>query len=194
VRRLIGEGSDKLVPQLTGLSADSDRGKAVIARKKAIFKGRYLPGIRSFPRTNELLRTLKNRGIKLALASSAGKDEVADLLRAAGIEDCFDVRTDADDAGRSKPDPDVVCAALRKLGLPAAHCLMVGDTPYDAEAAARAGVRFIGLRCGGWSDADLQPAIAVYADPAELLARLDSLPLTAESRSSPPRTPSSAAH
>jgi phosphoglycolate phosphatase-like HAD superfamily hydrolase len=85
----------------------------------------------------------------------------------------FDEQTGADDAERSKPDPDIVQAALRKLGLPPARCVMVGDTPYDAEAAGRAGVGFVGVRCGGWRDADLQPAIGVYDDPADLLRHLD---------------------
>jgi phosphoglycolate phosphatase-like HAD superfamily hydrolase len=100
--------------------------------------------------------------------SSAGQDELDALLRVAGATESLEAQSDADDAAHSKPDPDIVQAALRKLKLPAARCLMVGDTPYDAEAAARAGVAFIGLRCGGWGEHDLQPARAVYADAAAL--------------------------
>ena len=105
----------------------------------------------------------------MVVASSAGKDELEALLEVAGAQPYLEAQTDADDADKSKPDPDVVQVALEKLRLPAEHCVMVGDTPYDAQAAARAGVAFIGLRCGGWSERDLQPALAVYADPAELL-------------------------
>ena len=65
-------------------------------------------------------------------------------------------------------------AALARLGVPAERCAMVGDTPYDAQAARRAGVAFIGVRCGGWDDASLQPAMAIYDDPADLAARLRS--------------------
>ncbi len=164
VRPLIGKGADKLMPELIG------RYDAALAeRKKAIFKARFLPGVRPFPRCRELLARFKGLGFRLVAASSAGKDELDDLLAVAGAHDYLEAQTDADDAEQSKPDPDIVLAALDKLRLPAAHCLMLGDTPYDAQAAAGAKVAFVGLRCGGWSERDLQPALAVYADPAALL-------------------------
>jgi HAD superfamily hydrolase (TIGR01549 family) len=167
VRRLIGKGADKLIPELIGRYED-----AVAERKKALFKERHLPSLRPFAGVEPLLATLKNEGCKLAVASSAGKDELGALLEAAHAKDYFDERTDADDADHSKPDPDVVQAALRRLGLPAASCVMVGDTPYDAQAARRAGVAFIGVRSGGWDDMDLQPALGVYDGPAHLLSAL----------------------
>ena len=167
VRRLIGKGSDKLLPELIGRFD-----QRVADRKKAIFKQRYLPALRPFPRVAELLHALHERGLRLGVASSAGKDELEALLAVTGAAELFEERTDADDAERSKPDPDIVRAALEKLALPAARCVMVGDTPFDAQAAQRAGVGFIGLRCGGWEDADLGPALAVHDDPAALLARL----------------------
>ena len=111
--------------------------------------------------------------MKLAVASSAGKDELEALLDIVGAQKYLDEETGADDAAHSKPDPDIVQAALRKLGLPAARCVLIGDTPYDAQAAARARVAFIGVRCGGWSDRDLQPAIGVYDDPADLLRNVN---------------------
>lgn len=164
VRPLIGKGADQLIPELIG------RYDAALAeRKKAIFKARYLPRLRPFPKARELVSKFKDMGLRLAVASSAGRDELDALLHVAGVQDYLDTQTDADDAEQSKPDPDIVLAAVKKLGLPAARCLMIGDTPYDAEAAARAGVAFIGLRCGGWSERDLRPALAVFDDPAELL-------------------------
>jgi HAD superfamily hydrolase (TIGR01509 family) len=170
VRRRIGKGSDKLIPELIGRYDE-----ALAERKKAIFKARHLPTLRAFPCAQELVRALRAKGLKLAVASSAAKDELDALLEAARVKDCFDTETDADDAERSKPDPDIVQAALAKLALASTRCVMIGDTPYDAEAARRAGVAFAGLRCGGWSAADLQPATAVYADPAELFANIDPL-------------------
>ena len=167
IRPLIGKGSDKLMPELIG-RYDEPVGK----RKTAIFKARYLPRLQPFRGVRELLSWLKRRGVKLAVASSAGKDELDALLEAAGARELIDSRTDADDAEDSKPDPDIVQAALARLGAPAARCVMVGDTPYDAEAAARAGVPFIGVLCGGWPAARLQPAIAVRHDPADLLLHL----------------------
>jgi len=164
VRPLIGKGADKLIPELIG-RYDA----AAAERKKAIFRARFLPRLRPFLKSRELLSKFKDLGLRLAVASSAGKDELDALLQVAGVREYLDAQADADDADRSKPDPDIVLAAASKLGLPPARCLMIGDTPYDAEAAARAGVAFIGLRCGGWSERDLRPALAVFADPAALL-------------------------
>jgi HAD superfamily hydrolase (TIGR01509 family) len=165
VRRLIGEGSDKLIPQLIGRYVE-----AIAERKKAIFMARYLPKVRAFPAVDLLLEKLRTMDCKLALASSAARDELDALLDVAHAKAYF--AEVADDAARSKPDPDIVLAALDKLGLAAERCVMVGDTPYDAAAARRAGLAFVGVRCGGWADRDLQPAIAVYEDPADLLANI----------------------
>jgi len=167
VRRLIGKGSDKLIPELIGRYDE-----AISARKKAIFKARYLPHLRAFAHVEALLQTLRSRGLRLAVASSAGSDELGALLDVARARPYLDEETDADAAEHSKPDPDIVQAALRQLRLPASQCVMVGDTPYDAEAARRAGIAFIGVRCGGWRDDALQPALAVYDDPAHLLAEV----------------------
>jgi HAD superfamily hydrolase (TIGR01549 family) len=177
VRPLIGMGSDKLIPELIGRYDE-----ALAERKKALFKAHYLPRLRAFPGVEDLLRFLKERGVKLAVASSAGKDELRALLEVAHATRYFAETTDADDAEHSKPDPDVLQAALAKLRLPAERCVLVGDTPYDAQAARSAGVAFVGVRCGGlWRDADLQPAIGVFDDPADLL-RSAQVWLTAAAR------------
>ena len=179
VRRLIGKGSDKLVPELIGRHDE-----ALVERKKAIFKARYLAGLRAFPGVEDLLAFLKARGVKLAVASSAGKDELDALLEVAHAARYFEQTADADDAESSKPDPDIVQAALRKLALPPARCVLVGDTPYDAQAAREAGVGFIGVRCGGlWRDEDLQPALAIRDDPADLLRSTHAWLTTAENES-----------
>jgi HAD superfamily hydrolase (TIGR01549 family) len=169
VRPLIGMGSDKLMPELIGRYD-----QALAERKTRLFMERFLPRLRAFPRVPELLQKFKADGLRVAVASSAGKEELDALLEAAGARPYLEAQTDADDAGASKPDPDIVQAAVRKLGVPPERCVMVGDTPYDAQAAARARVAFIGLLCGGWAARNLQPALAVRRDPAELLATLCS--------------------
>ena len=146
VRRLIGMGADKLIEQLIGRSDE-----AIAERKKAIFMARYLPRVRPFPKVESLLHELTCSGAKLAVASSAAKDELDALLELTHASVCFAQIVNADDAAHSKPDPDIVRAAVDKLMLPAEQCAMVGDTPYDA---------------------DLQPAIGVYDDPAALLEKL----------------------
>ena len=177
VRPLIGMGGDKLLPEVTGLPEDDPRAKRAGERRGEIFKARLLPSLRAFPRTRELLLRMRDAGLKLAVASSAEPDELKALLRVAGAGDLVVGASSADDVGRSKPDPDVVHAALGRLALDPAQVVMIGDTPYDMEAAARAGVRFIGFRCGGWDGERLRGAIAVYDGPADLLARFDGSPL-----------------
>lgn len=177
VRPLIGMGGDKLLPEVTGLPEDDPRAKRAGERRGEIFKARFLPSLRAFPRTRELLLRMRETGLKLAVASSAEPDELKALLRIAGAEDLVVGASSADDVGRSKPDPDVVHAALGRLALDPAQVVMIGDTPYDVEAAARAGVRAIAFRCGGWDGERLRGAIAVYDGPADLLARLDGSPL-----------------
>ena len=112
----------------------------------------------------------------MVAASSAQEDELHALLEIAGARDLMDSATSSDDAEESKPEPDILHAALERAKTPAAEVIMIGDTPYDLEAAARAGVRAIAFRCGGWNDASLPGAVAIYDGPWDLLARLDESP------------------
>jgi HAD superfamily hydrolase (TIGR01509 family) len=169
VRRLIGVGGDKLLPQVTGLGPDSERGKRILERRAAIFRDRYVSGLRPFPGTRELFQTLASDGFRLGIASSARKDELARLLDIAGVSDLVEQKTSASDVESSKPDPDVVHAALARLGVAPGQALMVGDTPYDGEAAHRGGVGFIAFRSGGWMDAELAGALAIFEGPADML-------------------------
>jgi HAD superfamily hydrolase (TIGR01509 family) len=177
VRRRIGMGGDKLLPGVTGIEEESDQGKRITARKKELFAERYLPTLQPTPGARELLERLRDEGVKLVVATSAKKDEMQDILEQAGVADLIQEATSASDAEESKPDPDIVEAALEQAGAPAEEVVMLGDTPYDVEAATRAGVRIIGVRTGGWGEDDLRGAVAVYDHPADLLARYDESPL-----------------
>jgi phosphoglycolate phosphatase-like HAD superfamily hydrolase len=177
VRPLIGMGGDNLLPEVTGLPEDHPRVKPIGKRRGEIFKAKYLPTLRAFPGTSELLRRMRDEGLKLAVASSAQPDELEPLLRLAGAGFLLESASSADDVESSKPDPDVVHAALGRLRLPPAEVLMIGDTPYDIEAAARAGVGAIAFRSGGWDDAGLSGALAIYDGAADLLARFAESPL-----------------
>jgi HAD superfamily hydrolase (TIGR01509 family) len=177
VRRRIGMGGDKLLPALTGLDKDDARAKDIAEDRRRIFGERELPTVRAFPGARDLLERLRHDGLRLGVASSAERDELARVLEQAGLEHLLRTRTSSSDADRSKPDPDIVEAALDELGLTADRAAMVGDTPYDVMAAARAGVPIVAFRCGGWTDRDLGGAIAVYDGPADLLARYASSPL-----------------
>jgi HAD superfamily hydrolase (TIGR01509 family) len=176
VRRLIGKGGDKVLPELTRIEQESEEGKRLQNRRSEIFKKTYLPQVRPFPRARELLERLRDDGLRLVAATSAEEKEMHALLEKTGAEDLFDRATSSDEADRSKPDPDIVRAALRKAGCRPAEAILLGDTPYDIEAASKAGVRVVALRSGGWGDEDLRGATSIYDDPADLLAQYDQSP------------------
>jgi HAD superfamily hydrolase (TIGR01509 family) len=176
VRRLIGKGGDKLLPEVTGLAYESDEAKALVKTRTLLFKSRFLPQVRPFAQVRALLERFRRDGYRLVVASSARDKELEGLLAISGVADLIESETTSDDAEHSKPDPDIVCAALHKVRLPPHEAIMLGDTPYDVQAATRAGVRIVGVRSGGWDDDGLQGALAVYDDVAELLRSYDASP------------------
>lgn len=169
VRQLIGMGSDKLLPAAAGIDADSPEGQALATLRREIFTREYLPTIEPTRGAHQLLEWFRDEGLSLVVATSAEPQEVESLLWIVNATKLIDAATSSGDVENSKPDPDVVRAALGRTGRSANQVVMLGDTPYDIEAAARAGVGVIALRCGGWTDADLQGAIAIYDDPQDLL-------------------------
>jgi HAD superfamily hydrolase (TIGR01509 family) len=177
VRRCIGMGGDELMPEVAGVTEDSPLGRRITRRRSEIFKTRYLPDIQPFPDAAGLVAELKSRGFTAVAASSAKEDELRTLLEVAGAESLLDAATSSDDAEESKPDPDIVHAALTRAHASPSQAVMIGDTPYDVEAARRAGVECVGFRCGGWDGPALRGAIAIYDGPWDLLARLDESPL-----------------
>jgi HAD superfamily hydrolase (TIGR01549 family) len=179
VRPLVGMGGDKLLPILTGLDNESTEGKRLTERKKALFEQKYLPHLQPTRGARPLLEHMVGEGLALVIATSASDDEMRALLDRAGVADLIDDATSSGDVERSKPDPDVIGAALRKGRLRADEAVMIGDTPYDIAAAVKAGVPTITLRCGGWwDDLALGGAVAIYDDPADLLKQYDESPLS----------------
>ena len=178
VRCAIGMGGDKLMPAVAGIEEESALGQRISKRRQEMFKTEYLPHLEPFRDAGTLVRACESLGMKAMAASSAKRDELEALLKIADASSLLGDSTSADDAEESKPDPDIVHAALQKAGADARDAVMIGDTPYDIEAATRAGVTVIAFRCGGWNDASLRGAIAIYDGPWDLLARLESSPLT----------------
>jgi HAD superfamily hydrolase (TIGR01509 family) len=173
VRPLIGMGADKLLPTLTHLDAESGEGKRLVERRREIFLKEYLPAVRPFPQARELLERMRSDGAQLVVATSAHDEELRGLLATLGAEWLIDDKTSSSDAKRSKPDPDIVRVAVDKAGVGPERCAMLGDTPYDVEAATRSRVRIVALRCGGHGDDALRGAAEIYDDPKDLLARFD---------------------
>jgi phosphoglycolate phosphatase-like HAD superfamily hydrolase len=177
VRPLIGKGSDRVLPEVAGVDAESPEGKRIVERRTALFLDKYMPRLQPFPCTAALAQRMQEAGLKLVVATSANQKEMKELVRIAGIERFIDRATNASEAENSKPDPDIINAALTKAKVTPEHAMMLGDTPYDIEAASRAGVRTIAVRCGGWKEDALRGAVAIYADPCDLLKRYDESPL-----------------
>ena len=174
VRPLIGMGADKLLPKTIGIRHDSEEGKKLLKRRSEIFRERYLPRLRPFPGARALVLRVRDDGLKAIVATSAKDEELKALLKAAEVDDLMQERATSSNAKRSKPDPDIVEAAIDESGVPASKAVMIGDTPYDVEAATRAGVRAIAFRSGGWDDASLKGAAQIYDGPADLLAHYDA--------------------
>ncbi|HEX6163634.1 MAG TPA: HAD family hydrolase [Vicinamibacterales bacterium] len=173
VRRCIGMGGDKLMPEVSGIEEESPEGEPIATRRGEIFKNEFLPNLEAFKGAKDLVAAVTERGYTAVAASSASKADLKALLKIAGADKIFDDKTSSDDADNSKPDPDIIEAALERARSKPAEAVMIGDTPYDIGAARKAGVRIIAFRSGGWLDPDLVGAIEIYDGPWDLLARFD---------------------
>ena len=174
VRPLIGMGADKLLPKTISIRHDSEEGQKLTKRRSEIFRKKYLPKLRPLDGSRALVLRVRSDGLKAIVATSAKEEELKGLLEAAKVADLMEEKATASDAKRSKPDPDIVEAAIEESGISAKKLVMIGDTPYDIEAAARADVRSIAFRSGGWSDKALSGAVEIYDGPADLLANYDT--------------------
>ena len=182
VRHQIGKGGDQLMPVFFSKEELKRFGEEMEEFRGELYKREYLSRVRAFPKVRELFLRVREDGKRIALASSAKEDELETYKRIANIEDLIEGETSADDAEKSKPHPDIFEAALKQLGnIDARRVLVVGDTPYDAEAAGKIDLRTVGVLCGGFPEAELRSAgcIDIYRDPADLLARYGESPLGA---------------
>jgi len=180
VRYQIGKGGDQLLPVFLSREEIERFGEELEEYRGRLYKSQYLPLVKGFPQVRELFERLRAEGSRIALASSAKADELETYKERAGVLGLVEEQTSADDVEKSKPHPDIFESALSLLGdPPAEQVVVVGDTPYDAEAAAKAGLRTVGLLCGGFPEEDLRSAgcVAIYRDPADLLARFEESPL-----------------
>ena len=180
IRCQIGKGSDQLLPVFFSKQELEEFGEEMEAYRGELFKKDYLPNVKGFPKVRELFERINRDKKRIALASSAKEDELKRYKEIAQIDDLIESETSFDDVERSKPCPDIFDAALQQLGdIVPSKVIVVGDTPYDAEAAAKANLSCVGLLCGGWTQPQLIRAgcIAVYRDPADLLMRYEESPL-----------------
>jgi HAD superfamily hydrolase (TIGR01509 family) len=179
IRSQIGKGGDQLLPVFLSREELEQHEESLSERRAEIFRESYLARVKPFPGVRELMQRLQRDGKAVVLASSAKGDELQEFKRIAGIDDLIGAETSSDDADKSKPHPDIFLAALERAKVRPEEALAVGDTPYDAEAAGKAGVKTVGVLCGGFPEESLRAAgcVAIYRDPQELLARYGESPL-----------------
>jgi HAD superfamily hydrolase (TIGR01509 family) len=177
IHRHIGMGGDQLVEALTDADTEHKRGDDI----RAVEKDRYfelIDEVEPFAGARQLIADLKDRGHSVVLASSAKADEIEHYLDLLDARELADAWTTSADVEATKPAPDLVHAALERAGSGAAGAVMVGDTPWDVKAAAKAGVPTIAVRTGGFSTDELEGAgaVMVFESIEELRRRLDETP------------------
>ena len=177
IHRLIGMGGDQLVAALAGEEFDAEHGDDVRAAEKVLYMA-LIEEVRPFADARALLEHLKAQGHAVVLASSAKPDEVEHYLDLLDARDLADDWTHSGDVERTKPEPDLVAAAVEKAG--GGKAVMIGDSTWDCEAAKRAKVETVAVLTGGFSEAELREAgaTAVFSSLSNLLADLDETPLS----------------
>ena len=177
IHRHIGMGGDQLVAALTDERTDEEKGDDIRTAEKALYMA-LIEEVEPMDGARELIQELKDGGHAVVLASSAKAEEVEHYLDLLDARDLADDWTTSADVDATKPEPDLVKAALEKAG-GSSDAVMVGDTTWDIEAAKRAGIETVAVRTGGFSKAELEDAgaVAVFDSVAELRERLNQTPL-----------------
>jgi HAD superfamily hydrolase (TIGR01549 family) len=176
IHRAIGMGGDHLVAAICGDEVEERKGQDIRASEKERY-AELIGEVQPFAGARELIADLKGRGHAVVLASSAKSDEVDHYLDLLDARDLVDAWTDSSDVEATKPEPDLVHAAIDKAG--GGEAVMVGDSTWDCEAAGRAGIKTVAVLTGGFSEAELKDAgaVAVYRSIDELRQSLDETPL-----------------
>jgi HAD superfamily hydrolase (TIGR01509 family) len=176
IHRHIGMGGDQLVASLVGDGFEEAHGDDVRAAEKALYLS-LIPEVQPLDGARDLLEALRAGGHTIVLASSAKPEELEHYLMLLGAHELADGWTDSGDVARTKPEPDLVAAAVEKAG--GGPAVMIGDSVWDCEAAKRAGLETIGVLTGGFSEAELRDAgaVAVFRSLPALQEALPDTPL-----------------
>src|SRR3954451_25054346 len=178
IHRHIGMGGDQMIGSLCGDDTEEEKGDDIRAAEKVLYS-ELIGEVEPLRGARDLIVDLKDRGHPVVLASSAKEDEVDHYLDLLDARDLADDWTTSADVEATKPNPDLVRAAMDKAGT--GEAVMVGDTTWDVEAAGRAGIQSVTVRTGGFSAAELRDAgaVAVFDSIDELREALDDTPLAA---------------
>jgi HAD superfamily hydrolase (TIGR01549 family) len=176
VHRHIGMGGDQIVKAIAGEEVERTHGDSLRTASKEEFKPLRDECV-ALEGAHDLIVALKRRGLIVVLASSSSADDLDHFLELLDVKDIVDDWTTSDDVERTKPHPDVIHAALEKAGTQDA--VMVGDSRWDIEAAANAGLETVCVITGGWSEQELREhgAVAVFDSLVGLREHLDETPL-----------------
>jgi HAD superfamily hydrolase (TIGR01549 family) len=183
IHRHIGMGGDQLVAALAGDDFEASHGDDVRTAEKVLYM-ELIDEVRPLAGARELIEDLKRSGHAVVLASSAKPDEVEHYLDLLDARELADAWTHSGDVERTKPEPDLVVAAIEKAG--GGPAVMIGDSTWDCEAAKRAGVPTVAVLTGGFSAAELREAGAacVFESVEKLRASIETTPLSRSSRAS----------
>ena len=176
IHRHIGMGGDQLVNALGGEQLENEKGDDIRAAESVLY-GELMSEVEPLEGARELIEDLKESGHAVVLASSAKQPEVEHYLDLLDARELADDWTTSDDVEATKPEPDLVVAAVEKAG--GGEAVMVGDSTWDCEAAKRAGLETIAVLTGGFSEAELRDAgaLVVYSSINDLRESLDETPL-----------------
>jgi HAD superfamily hydrolase (TIGR01509 family) len=176
LHRHVGMGGDQFVGAVAGDEVEERKGDDIRAAERELY-AELIDEVEPFEGARELLSELKERGHVVVLASSAKEEELDDYLDLLDARELAHDWTTSADVEATKPHPDLVLAAMQKAG--GGEAVMIGDTPWDCEAAERAGVLTIAVLTGGFAEEELRDAgaVAVFESIADLRARLDDTPL-----------------
>jgi HAD superfamily hydrolase (TIGR01549 family) len=174
IHRLVGMGADQFLEELLG---EYDEGLEDAWQEEFAEVRNEIPAL---PGAADLARTLKERGATVVLATSGKPDDVEALRQTLGADEWLDAAVNSSEVEASKPAPDIFAKALEGAKADPSDAMVVGDTVWDAKAALACGVPCVAVTCGGVSEAELRAAgaVAVYRDPADLVAHLDDAVLT----------------
>lgn len=189
IHRSIGMDGSRLVANLSGHASDAVQ-QRLKDRHSSLYKDSADLIVR-LPGARELLHHLAENGVRVVLASSAPEDELAITRKVLDSDDAIFAATSSKDVDTAKPDPGIVKVALERAGVSAEQAVFVGDAVWDGEAATRVGVPFIGVRCGGVSDCELEKAGSqgIFDDPHDLLQNLDTTAIGAQVHEAESPTP-----
>ncbi len=179
LRQQIGKGGDQYLPVFLSPAEMQTFGEELNTFRSGLFKKKYLERVQAFPKVRELFEQLRASQKRIALASSGNADEIEHYVELAHIGDLIDARTTKSEVRHSKPEPDVFLESLKQLQLSAEEAVVIGDTPFDVQAAKKSQMQTIALLCGGFGEDELRAsgAVAIYRDVAHLLESYQRSPL-----------------